>query len=721
MNAVKYGLLAALLAVLVDRPCLAAAEYSFAPNMSAAQLERRLLIESARQERMLGGSLAEQLGGAQRASEYTHKLMLIELLRQVGAAKLDEVAALESGREFLEILANDYEWLEMLLASGPLGKDPALVLRRLYELWIFDRDCAKFRSEKTLATAIALEYGRRNWPAEPAVERYVFYRDSKRAGQLHPIYDELDVWEKRYLVGQHYASFYGPIGSMEWLRDNVKLPVDKYTGACWQVPYRSYNMFGDSVQGPMYYYPFEGAFPTFAEMARFVGAVCGRLSGYGAAAAQANGIPATTMGEPGHCAYAVRTRKDHWAPAYSLSWKRGVHFNFYGGRWSQLVLDNRNFGDSYRFKRAQQHLWQARRWDGEDAARAETAFLLALKAQPGNYPIWQEYAQWCRANSNTIAKWTNFQQAMLASLAKDYPEIAWMILEGQVYPAVMEQLEAKQKMAFMGKFHEAISDWGPARWNFEAAVDRQLKYIGAQESSEFGFMRGMIVSHLESQGYLSALLSWGQSRYASDTERRDIFFGLILGAVSRGNGEAGKDALLDMCSAAIREAGRNKDHDAFLAVGRIIESLLPPLSPEQQARGRNLLSKNGMVRFSSVSGSYDKNSYQHWGLINERGGFFHTDTEQDPWVELTLAHFGQIERLHIVNRASHQGRAVPLEIQVSVDGESWETVEELSQARREWEVDLTGHDVRARYIRLRKRGRDCLHLEQIRVYGKRLS
>jgi len=155
-------------------------------------------------------------------------------------------------------------------------------------------------------------------------------------------------------------SMHGGRESQVWLRDNVKLPIQRYRSACWQVPYRGYNCFGDSVQTWKYYFPFEGSFPSFTEMTRFVGGVCGRLSGYGAAAAVANGIPATTMGEPGHCAYAVRLARGKWAPAYSLSWKRSVHVHQYGPSWQMLVLTDRMMSDEKAWRRAAVYRWQAR-------------------------------------------------------------------------------------------------------------------------------------------------------------------------------------------------------------------------------------------------------------------------------------------------------------------------------------------------------------------------
>ena len=78
----------------------------------------------------------------------------------------------------------------------------------------------------------------------------------------------------------------------------------------------------------------------------------GALSNLGASAAMANGIPATTMGEPGHCAYAVKIDDTTWQPSYSLSWKRGMHTSFHEGSWPGLMITEACFRDPRRVQKA---------------------------------------------------------------------------------------------------------------------------------------------------------------------------------------------------------------------------------------------------------------------------------------------------------------------------------------------------------------------------------
>lgn len=96
--------------------------------------------------------------------------------------------------------------------------------------------------------------------------------------------------------------------SYEWSNEHVNLPWRRYTAACWAAPYTGHNFFGDTIQGPLFYVPWRDL-NTTAENTQIIGGVCGGLSYFGTMAAQAHGIPAYPVGQPGHCAYAVRVKR----------------------------------------------------------------------------------------------------------------------------------------------------------------------------------------------------------------------------------------------------------------------------------------------------------------------------------------------------------------------------------------------------------------------------
>ena len=73
--------------------------------------------------------------------------------------------------------------------------------------------------------------------------------------------------------------------------------------------------------------------------------------------------------------------------------------------------------------------------------------------------------------------------------------------------------------------------------------------------------------------------------------------------------------------------------------------------------------------------------------------------------------------------AQNMGRQVPLEVQISDDGDSWQTVYTDEQVKSTYRVDLRGKALRAKYVRVQRRPgakKDVYHLSKILVYGKKL-
>ena len=96
-------------------------------------------------------------------------------------------------------------------------------------------------------------------------------------------------------------------------------------------------------------------------------------------------------------------------------------------------------------------------------------------------------------------------------------------------------------------------------------------------------------------------------------------------------------------------------------------------------------------------------------------GRFHTIEEQDPWVRLDLGEARSVHAVRIENRTNCcKERAIPLAIELSVDGEAWKVV----GYRRVLFDTMTQQFAaqQARYVRLRVDRRSSLHLRRISVY-----
>jgi hypothetical protein len=105
--------------------------------------------------------------------------------------------------------------------------------------------------------------------------------------------------------------------------------------------------------------------------------------------------------------------------------------------------------------------------------------------------------------------------------------------------------------------------------------------------------------------------------------------------------------------------------------------------------------------------------------IGECGGvrtriFFHTKEETDPWIEYDLGTPQRVTRVIARNRSDFgPERAVPLAVEVSLDGKSYREVARKQKPFAVWEASFPA--VQARYVRLRARAKTFLHLEQVLI------
>jgi hypothetical protein len=94
--------------------------------------------------------------------------------------------------------------------------------------------------------------------------------------------------------------------------------------------------------------------------------------------------------------------------------------------------------------------------------------------------------------------------------------------------------------------------------------------------------------------------------------------------------------------------------------------------------------------------------------------FFHTTEEENPWLEIDLLKATPVSRIEVDNRAdSGADRAVPLRVELSLDGQRFWTVAQLDEPFTTWNATFTKQP--ARYVRLTVMRRSILHLERVSV------
>jgi len=129
------------------------------------------------------------------------------------------------------------------------------------------------------------------------------------------------------------------------------------------------------------------------------------------------------------------------------------------------------------------------------------------------------------------------------------------------------------------------------------------------------------------------------------------------------------------------------------------------------AMGPNL-AENKPWRASSAYGGFSAEA----GMCDGRKTriFFHTNREQDPWVELDLGGPTLIHRVDVRNRRDCcRDRSFPLMIEGSLDGQLWHELGRQTQPFTKWTLEF--EPTTARYVRAKALKRTFLHLESIEV------
>lgn len=642
-------------------------------------------------------------------------------LRRVAGPELTRLATDPATAPIAEWMVNSPAVLDGLLVSGPLPDDPEKMVRVLADLRRQDPAGLDDPADLGTALAVALTFGQKSWPEDKAFDRYAFFRDSRRQGLLHPVFGTLEPWEKRYVVSAGGNGGYGgwDDASLVWLRDHVKLPIDAYPGACWQAPYRLHNLFGDSIHGSEYYAPF--GHMIHAERVREIGGVCGSLSHFGATAARANGIPAITMGEPGHCAYAVRLARGQWTPAYSLSWQRGLHTSLWGHTWTELVLQDLAMADRAARLASTMALWEARA--ATDPAVIEAAYRKAIAAQPVNLPVWKEATEFLKSKGTLdAAAWLVLRDQALAALAP-WPEAAWTALSGFLAPA-MAATPSGERVGFLLAYHFAIADQaGPVPWDFPRALNAQADSLGQDPQAALLFFEQVLAIQAGSASWFAPTIAWGQERFGKNPATTEAYFATLGKVFSSGSASANKDGLRAALRPAVLSASAADNVEAFQALGKAGASLREPGTFKADPFPGELLTSGGLLKVSSTSG-WDSPEY-HWGVLEEGGGSFHTESEVRAHAIVRLGKLGELTGIIIGNSGGGQNgpRQIPLKVSISEDGQAWTPVFRAETNEGQWRIPLEGKAPRVQFIKVERDDdrREFFHLQAIHAYGRRLQ
>lgn len=631
---------------------------------------------------------------------------------------------------------NNLSWIESFVYAGANQKT-AEGLDFLVNLVSHDPQITTNPMKRKIATAVAAEFGRAgdvaynknsDDPYDMAKARYDYFSTSWQEGDLNSTFDNLQDWDMRIVCGTRpQNSGFGSANTLKWLRENCNLQEGSYPMAACQVPYRLENIFGDSIHGQDYYRPFESYFPeNYSKQTRDIGSVCGGNAHFGTSSACANGIAAITMGEPGHCAFAVRVN-NKWQRCFSIDWKHSCHWTVWGEyQWSFLELTQDFFQDAYRSNLSMQIAAIGEMMaETDNAAKAGYFFELATDIQPLNYSAWVSYAEFLKKTfPDDLEKWKKLNDGVCLGIAGKHPEVCAVTLTKHVYPRLLSLLkDEKGKIAAFESYMKNLSVPETDKWPLDEFLKQQADSLASNDAAVVAYFKTLFEHLLNKPAYAAQTLAWSQEyeKTLNDDTRNKV---AQLAMTSVGNttmDEADRDKLQ---IAALLGAEDTRDIDTFQAISKKYKDRITDTLPEFEPFPGELLSSGGLVRFSSVSQQYG-DPLKHWGLIETTGGNFHTDNKNDEeWAEVLMTKPGTLSGIVIVTTGDNHNRLHNWRVETSMDGNSWTPAATLPDPVKESiiRVDLKGKNTMARHIRIVRCGqKDFFALRAILVYGQKAA
>lgn len=620
-------------------------------------------------------------------------LARINLIRRTGSEELRRVAALPSGRTMLTAMANDLRWICGFLYSGPsVALEESLTNMEL----IYRKHAEEFQNPvlNKVGTIAAIEFARERWSQEDMMARYKYYSESYKKELLNTLFDTWRYWEMRWIVGcaqpQQRVGNWGEPRNLAWMRDNVRLPSDRYLGAECQLQYRLRNVAGDSVFSSAYLAP---VLPyvngTTAWAYREIGGVCGALSHYATYAALASGLPATCMGEPGHCAYAMRVGGE-WKRGNSIYWQHSVGKTFFReSDWDFLILTENLYSDYFNTLIADQLVAMA---DFLGARRKMTAsfncYELAMKVQPLNWPALNRYAGYLKVKApEDYDKWKRLHDNIVDGLGKKHYNAASKLLVRKVYPnlAPMVKDRATLNKMYSGLFKN-FDGWGENRWDINPTLDAQIAFYKNNDDRKI-YMREVVKVLMGKPEYAGAVLTWGLNfisrELASDEEVQDEFTDMLVRMMSSHTGRTKKDLEETWATLgeALNAATENKDRRVFQAVGRLAYRKCKSKFPaKMQQRFRpfpgRVVSESGLIDTATTLGSGQvASSCLHWGVLQRTGGMMPGKFEGKSGLTLMLEKKSEISGVVCVSAEKALKNNRPFYLEVSSDGQNWTRVQ----------------------------------------------
>jgi hypothetical protein len=340
-------------------------------------------------------ALAEQIQSSVTAANVDQAAASLLLAQWQLTRDVDGLATVAShtgGKEFLAwLLSNrdaleEYHGIGAVLTLKPKRTHGLDGWREIWNMYPESREPGLWRRLAAACAAVFAEPGAEVTPRE----RYDFYREMHKAGNLVPYFDDALPFELALAIhGNGFSN-----DQFEWAQ--AATPKEKKTQAGvgnyghTLVAYRGENYRGASVHGPEYYDRKPWHVATFMEY----GAVCGRISMMNMMVANAHGAPAFTVGQPGHCAYVWKSAPKVWSGGNFVSGWMETHDAhqqpFWVSRYSADINLVSAAVEASGFARAERLRRLAAAWRARDPEKSETILAAATTTDAFHYGAWCE-------------------------------------------------------------------------------------------------------------------------------------------------------------------------------------------------------------------------------------------------------------------------------------------------------------------------------------------
>ena len=683
-------------------------------------------------------------------------------LRLIGQRGWQQLVNRPGSGAFVKAFLSDREWLEDFAWSGTFPAnsenawveagtgpgDGAAAILALESLifqdngrWVPFADGRFENNEgRRFMTALAQVYPDKDeeWLADVLDA----YRASALAGRLHKSAYDQPVWLWRFAVHQGHgtAGADNMAAQQRHLEKFVNLPMREYGGTPWMIEYRLKNCFGDSVHGPWYYKPWAtaGEWPK-RKYSQMVGGVCGELSKFGSAIANSHGMPSTTVGQPGHCAYTRRLLDGSWELDYNVTGHSQMHMCFWNKHEWQYTpaLEGTYSGDRETRLAAERMVALANIAEEakKDPKVVESYFQHACAAKPDHYGAWNAYGEWLLRSETPLDKLKVWVRGCARGM-KSGRQPLWNILT-PYFERVAKEKGAKALKENLLEFAPLLKQGGrkiSEEADISTVLDVWTKPLANDKQAMYEVLKATLEAQYGTSDYFSQAMGWGSEYFTKSSEGSVLFSRCINEAIASATkdakGGAAQGGAMDF-GPMLLAASRNGNIEAFRNIVKLQQKLAPVASagqkyPLKDFGGADLVSRDGLIKTSSTCG-HDKPA-RYPLAIDESPcgeGAFHTESEDSPWAVVMLAGPTDVKGIIVENRFGgvNGNRQVPIVVEISEDGSSWKEVFSSSSRQDTYRVDLRGSSNRTRQVRVSRRKGDrkeFFHLNKILVYGTKL-